>query len=46
MYWFKFIRTNQESPISSFPVLDTCTEKTALLCKLPGGRGGSLKNQH
>ena len=25
------------------PVLDTCTEKTALLCKLPGGRGGKFK---
>ena len=25
------------------PVLDTCTEKTASLCKLPGGRGGKFK---
>ena len=24
-------------------VLDTCTEKTALLCQLPGGRGGKFK---
>ena len=39
----EFIRMNQESPISSFPVLDTCTEKTALLCRLPGGRGGKFK---
>ena len=39
----EFIRNNQESPISSFPVLDTCTEKTAFLCKLPGGRGGKFK---
>jgi DNA polymerase-3 subunit alpha len=25
------------------PVLDTCTETTANLCKLPGGRGGKFK---
>ncbi len=25
------------------PVLDTCTEKSALLCKIPGGRGGKFK---
>ena len=24
-------------------VLDTCTEKTALLCQIPGGRGGKFK---
>ena len=24
-------------------VLDTCTEKTAQLCKIPGGRGGKFK---
>ena len=25
------------------PVLDTCTEKSALLCQIPGGRGGKFK---
>jgi DNA polymerase III, epsilon subunit and related 3''-5'' exonucleases len=25
------------------PVLDTCTETTAALCQLPGGRGGRFK---
>ena len=29
--------------LNDLPVLDTCTEKTASLCKLPGGRGGKFK---
>jgi DNA polymerase III subunit alpha len=28
------------------PVLDTCTETTASLCQLPGGRGGNLNCPH
>ncbi|MDG1778441.1 MAG: DNA polymerase III subunit alpha, partial [Flavobacteriaceae bacterium] len=28
---------------NSMPVLDTCTETTASLCQLPGGRGGKFK---
>jgi hypothetical protein len=29
--------------MSKMPVLDTCTEVTASLLKLPGGRGGRFK---
>lgn len=36
-------RTNIESPMLQMPVLDTCTEVTANLCKIPGGRGGRFK---
>ena len=39
----EFVRCNQETPMTSMPVLDTCTEVTAELCKLPGGRGGRYK---
>ncbi|MDX1333599.1 MAG: PHP domain-containing protein, partial [Robiginitalea sp.] len=31
------------NPLEAFPVLDTCTEETAELCRLPGGRGGKFK---
>ena len=36
-------RSGTESVLSSLPVLDTCTEHTAELCKIPGGRGGKFK---
>ncbi|WP_298222079.1 DNA polymerase III subunit alpha [Flavobacterium sp.] len=36
-------RMGIESPMASMPVLDTCTEVTASLLKLPGGRGGKFK---
>jgi DNA polymerase-3 subunit alpha len=39
----EFYRMQQETNLSSIPVLDTCTEKTAELCQLPGGRGGKFK---
>ncbi len=39
----EFVRMNTESIMASMPVLDTCTEVTAELCKLPGGRGGRFK---
>ncbi|MES2799744.1 MAG: DNA polymerase III subunit alpha [Bacteroidota bacterium] len=39
----EFVRLQDDIEISSLPVLDTCTEQTALLCKLPGGRGGKFK---
>ena len=39
----EFHRLGIESPMSSMPVLDTCTEVTASLLKLPGGRGGKFK---
>ena len=31
------------SLLTDKPVLDTCTEKSALLCQIPGGRGGKFK---
>ena len=31
------------SLLTNKPVLDTCTEKSALLCRIPGGRGGKFK---
>ncbi len=36
-------RMEVESPLMEMPVLDTCTEKTAELCQIPGGRGGKFK---
>jgi len=39
----EFHRMGVESSMSSMPVLDTCTEVTASLLKLPGGRGGKFK---
>jgi DNA polymerase-3 subunit alpha len=39
----EFHRMGIKSPMSQMPVLDTCTEVTADLLKLPGGRGGRFK---
>ena len=39
----EFYRLGIESPMSTMPILDTCTEITASLLKLPGGRGGKFK---
>ena len=39
----EFHRLGVENKLTSLPVLDTCTEKTALLCQIPGGRGGKFK---
>ncbi|WP_127142162.1 DNA polymerase III subunit alpha [Flagellimonas marinaquae] len=39
----EFHREGLESPLTTLPVLDTCTEHTAELCKIPGGRGGKFK---
>jgi len=39
----EFLRREIESELTEKPVLDTCTEKTAQLCQLPGGKGGSFK---
>ncbi len=36
-------RLDMDSKLSALPVLDTCTEHTAELCKIPGGRGGKFK---
>ena len=39
----EFHRLGVQSSMASMPVLDTCTEITAELLKLPGGRGGKFK---
>ena len=39
----EFIRTDIANKLQEIPVLDTCTEHTAELCKLPGGRYGKFK---
>ncbi|APU67850.1 DNA polymerase III subunit alpha [Christiangramia flava] len=39
----EFIREDFENNLQELPVLDTCTEVTADLCKIPGGRGGKFK---
>ena len=39
----EFHRLGIENPLPNYPVLDTCTETTAQLCQLPGGRGGKFK---
>ena len=39
----EFHRAGVKSPMSSMKILDTCTEVTASLLKLPGGRGGRFK---
>lgn len=39
----EFHRMGVENPLQELPVLDTCTEHTAELCQIPGGRGGKFK---
>ena len=39
----EFHRLGLETKMNSLPVLDTCTEKTARMCQIPGGRGGKFK---
>lgn len=39
----EFYRLGIENPLPGLPVLDTCTETTAQLCQIPGGRGGKFK---
>ena len=39
----EFHRLQVENPLQELPVLDTCTEQTAQLCQIPGGRGGKFK---
>ena len=39
----EFHRSNKSTTLNELPVLDTCTEKTALLCEIPGGRYGKFK---
>ena len=39
----EFVRQQMKTPMHDMPILDTCTEITANLCKIPGGRGGKFK---
>ncbi len=39
----EFYRMGIETGLNKKPKLDTCTETTARLCQLPGGRGGKFK---
>ncbi len=39
----EFYRAKIESTLTAKSILDTCTENTALLLKLPGGKGGKFK---
>ena len=39
----EFHRQSTPTPLLDKKVLDTCTETTANLCQLPGGRGGRFK---
>ncbi|MEZ4855027.1 MAG: DNA polymerase III subunit alpha [Gelidibacter sp.] len=39
----EFIRADIANQLQELPVLDTCTEHTAELCQLPGGRYGKFK---
>ncbi|MCT4630599.1 DNA polymerase III subunit alpha [Winogradskyella sp.] len=39
----EFVREDVANSLQELPVLDTCTEHTASLCKISGGRGGKFK---
>ncbi|WP_445737663.1 DNA polymerase III subunit alpha [Mariniflexile sp.] len=39
----EFVRADVANPLQELPVLDTCTEHTASLCQIPGGRYGKFK---
>ncbi len=39
----ELLRDRGENPLRQWPYIDTCTEKTAEFCKLPGGKGGRFK---
>ena len=39
----ELLRDRNENPLMQWPRIDTCTEKTAEFCKLPGGKGGRFK---
>ncbi|MDT0641232.1 DNA polymerase III subunit alpha [Zunongwangia sp. F363] len=39
----EFFRLQMENSLQNLPILDTCTEVTAEMCKIPGGRGGKFK---
>ena len=39
----EYLRSGLEDVFENKVVIDTCTEETAQLCQLPGGRGGKFK---
>ncbi|TJY37944.1 DNA polymerase III subunit alpha [Pontimicrobium aquaticum] len=39
----EFFREDTVTKLLELPILDTCTEHTAEMCKIPGGRGGKFK---
>lgn len=39
----EYYRASMETPLNAMPLLDTCTEVTANLLQIPGGRGGRFK---
>jgi len=39
----EFHRLQVQTSLNQLPVLDTCSEKTASMCQIPGGRGGKFK---
>jgi len=39
----EYHRYEMDAPMLEYPILDTCTETTAELCQIPGGRGGKFK---
>lgn len=39
----EYFRVQGSNGIESIPSLDTCTEDTAQLCQIPGGKGGKFK---
>lgn len=39
----EFHRLSTPTKLSELPTLDTCSEQTAELCRLPGGKGGRFK---
>ena len=39
----EFFRMQRDTDWTNFPVLDTCTETTATLCQIKGGKGGRFK---
>ncbi len=39
----EFFRKQTDTLLNELPLLDTCTENTAKLCQIPGGRGGKFK---
>jgi len=39
----EFLRNRGGNPLTNWPKVDTCTEKTAVFCKIPGGTHGGFR---